>query len=677
MSEGLTSKDPKMEKLILLCSSPPQERNVDEILRIVQEEAPNLLNGLAMSNNRNIARHLEIKCYANDEVVFLQNAYPDAYYTVLRGAVSIYAIMKGVKHSAEDLAINNRLQYGKFLVQLRNGAGFGELSFNGDLNHTPRNAGVVSDGYASQSIIESLAADEKKEKGCILLLIPERTYMSEMYALHASKNQTKHKIKFLKMCFLFNTWSMDELVRMAYAMKRKEIVKNGALVKQGDKAEYVFLVIKGKVKLSINSEATLKNASGEKIGTANKMVEIAELSEGDIVGLVEAFDGKKTMERSIHAIGAGVEVFCCNMQNFELMLRQVPKTYKLVEKIVLRRKHWETLRTEYANNFPMMKCTLPDNAVEMSKYKLSRESTMSEGELRILTEKKNSLFQNLREARSNYRTAVTKVKVKNYPKAIEAFEVSKSRCEKALAIAENIQQLELVHQAEDILAEVNEQLILYSTYEGGVPPTGGVEKQTSGSRLNSRRGSATLVAMRIRTLSVDSNAGMDGSPQRRASVGDKTGPHSKPPDPAAAAEELPLSPDTQHSISQSRSHRRRSIAELAAKAGLEKEFSQMEEKRAGEIVTSPGGSPMKSPGGTVLRTPGRPSLKIEKEDSFYHLLKKPSPPSKGRKNSTSGRRDSNNSVRRKRSISDGEEKRKSSLIGRIGSGIGSVLKKVK
>ena len=80
-----------------------------------------------MSNNRNIARHLKIKCYANDEVVFLQNAYPDAYYTVLRGAVSIYAIMKGVKHSAEDLAINNRLQYGKFLVQLRNGAGFGEL----------------------------------------------------------------------------------------------------------------------------------------------------------------------------------------------------------------------------------------------------------------------------------------------------------------------------------------------------------------------------------------------------------------------------------------------------------------------------------------------------------------------------------------------------------------------
>ena len=40
-------KDPKMDRLINLCSYPSQERNVEDILRIVQEEAPNLLNGLA------------------------------------------------------------------------------------------------------------------------------------------------------------------------------------------------------------------------------------------------------------------------------------------------------------------------------------------------------------------------------------------------------------------------------------------------------------------------------------------------------------------------------------------------------------------------------------------------------------------------------------------------------
>jgi len=66
---------------------------------------------------------LEIRTYVNDEVVFLQNAPPDAYYTVLRGAVSIYALVKDVTHSAQDMVVNKRLQYGKFLVQLRNGAG--------------------------------------------------------------------------------------------------------------------------------------------------------------------------------------------------------------------------------------------------------------------------------------------------------------------------------------------------------------------------------------------------------------------------------------------------------------------------------------------------------------------------------------------------------------------------
>ncbi|GMH49394.1 hypothetical protein TrRE_jg6140 [Triparma retinervis] len=539
---------------------------------------------------------MEIKCYANDEVVFLQNAVPDAYYTVLRGAVSIYAIMKDAKHSAEELSANNRLQYGKFLVQLRSGAGFGELSFNGDLNHTPRNAGVVSDGSASQSMNDDLAENlENKQKGCILLLIPEQSYMSQMYALHASKNQTKDKIKFLKMCFLFNNWSMDELVRMAYAMKKREVGKNQPLVKQGDKAEYVFLVIKGKVKLSINSETDLTSSSGEKIGTTNKIVDVAELCEGDIAGLVEAFDGKKKMERSIHAMGSGVEVFCCNMPNFELMLKQVPKTYKLIEKIVLRRKNWEKLRTEYARNFPMMKCTLPENAIEMSKYRLSRESTMSENDLKVLTEKKNSLFQFLREARSNYRTAVTKVKVKNYPAAIGFFETSKGQCERALALAESIQMIELVHQAEDVLAEINDQLILYNNGGGAGPPAGGVMKQLSsgsapqGQRMSGRRGSATMVAMRIRTLSVDSGSGGgSGDEEAEAKL-------------AEAQSVLPLSPNTVQSISQSRSHRRRSIAELAAKAGLGKEFSKMEEKRVGEVVTSPGGSPMKSPGGTVVR----------------------------------------------------------------------------
>ena len=95
------------------------------------------------------------------------------------------------------------------------------------------------------------------------------------------------------------------------------------------------------VKLSINSSTNLQNASGEKIGTTNKIVEVAELIDGDIAGLVECLGSKRKMERSISTVGGGVEVFVVNMVNFEIMLKQVPKTFKLVEKVVQKRKQWE------------------------------------------------------------------------------------------------------------------------------------------------------------------------------------------------------------------------------------------------------------------------------------------------------------------------------------------------
>ena len=88
-------------------------------------------------------RQLLSRLYKKNEVVFLQNAYPDAYYTVLRGAVSIYGLSSSAVVTEEEKMNDNRLQYGKFLVQLTSGVGFGELSFNGDGNHTPRNAGEI------------------------------------------------------------------------------------------------------------------------------------------------------------------------------------------------------------------------------------------------------------------------------------------------------------------------------------------------------------------------------------------------------------------------------------------------------------------------------------------------------------------------------------------------------
>jgi len=70
---------------------------------------------------------------------------------------------------------------------------------------------------------------------------------------------------------------------------------------------------------------------------------------------------------------------------------------------------------------------------------------------------------------------------------------------------------------------------------------------------------------------------------------------------------MPLSPDTLESINMQRSRRRSSIAELAEKAGLKKEWGEMDKKREADTVT------MKSPGGAVKNL-RRGSLATKKKE---------------------------------------------------------------
>ena len=73
-----------------------------------------------------------------------------------------------------------------------------------------------------------------------------------------------------------------------------------------------------------------------------------------------------------------------------------------------------------------------------------------------LKEKKNILFQSLREARSAYRAAITKVKGKDYATAVKELERAGANCAKAQALAESIKDDELKSQATDIMEEVRE-----------------------------------------------------------------------------------------------------------------------------------------------------------------------------------------------------------------------------
>ncbi|KAL3793852.1 hypothetical protein ACHAWO_012721 [Cyclotella atomus] len=85
--------DSSSQRLLELTSRSPHERSseaIDELLSILQRKVPKLLDGLADSNKVQIGKQCKLKMYRKNDVVFLQGDEPDAYYTVIRGAVSIY-----------------------------------------------------------------------------------------------------------------------------------------------------------------------------------------------------------------------------------------------------------------------------------------------------------------------------------------------------------------------------------------------------------------------------------------------------------------------------------------------------------------------------------------------------------------------------------------------------------
>ena len=315
--------DSGSQRLIDL-TNPSVERTseaVEEILSILQRKAPKLLDCLADSNKVNLAKQCHLKMYSRNDVVFLQGDEPDAYYVVIRGAVSIYALDTNAVKSQDckDLAANEKGRncYGVFLLQLLSGECFGELSFNENGVHSCRNASVVSDGCHGQARItnsSSVIPGREASDLCILLLVDAAVYMSEMFSRHSSKHQTKNKISLLKESSLFKHWSITQLVKMAYAMKKKQYGKGNEIIRQGERMEYVWMIKEGAVRIShiVNTNKGGKHSTRKNIpmlvdetatSESRLVVDIADLGRNDCIGLVESVDENvKKSQREVVAL---------------------------------------------------------------------------------------------------------------------------------------------------------------------------------------------------------------------------------------------------------------------------------------------------------------------------------------------------------------------------------------
>ena len=112
---------------------------------------------------------------------------------------------------------------------------------------------------------------------------------------------------------------MDQLVKMAYAMKKKEFSKGSVVARQGERADVVWFIEKGKLavvqhmvsktnkkqdfRMKDDADNTKEELSQPvNMSKAKVTVDIAELGAHDIFGIVEALGNEKKMKRQAYAL---------------------------------------------------------------------------------------------------------------------------------------------------------------------------------------------------------------------------------------------------------------------------------------------------------------------------------------------------------------------------------------
>ena len=138
----------------------------------------------------------------------------------------------------------------------------------------------------------------------------------------AAKHLTKEKLDLLRSSFLFQYWTIDQLIKLAYATKKKTYTEGTVIAtSEGEHIEFLCIIQRGRVMVRSavkGGSATSSNKSSTGTGSTNyehkrpldiargsnnnipsetpQNVDIAILGDGDVIGLVEAHRAKRCEE---------------------------------------------------------------------------------------------------------------------------------------------------------------------------------------------------------------------------------------------------------------------------------------------------------------------------------------------------------------------------------------------
>lgn len=310
--------------------------HVNACRQILVMVAPKMVSSLTLEEIGDVLRDGELRIYDVDETVFAEDDPPDGYYVCLFGVVSVYKLGGGV---------NWWKSHGRKLVDLRAGAGFGEVAFS---KHCPnRNASVVAVGDEDLFNVAQECAPELSHTVCFV------TSPRAFETVYAERNKLfDTKIALLRRSPLYRHWRVEDLYKLASVMKRR-IVPKGAVAKRSTTEEVVFIQ-SGALKVF----RTRETGAGE--------IEVALLGPDDAFGLVEMLGQAGTGRRAVAAQTSelfAAPVYICR----DLSLANA-KTKRELDKIVASRVRWEGVCEEA---YKQEKVTITPSMMTNAEYQVN------------------------------------------------------------------------------------------------------------------------------------------------------------------------------------------------------------------------------------------------------------------------------------------------------------------
>ena len=263
MSENENKNFKKIEKILLKPSKSRTEQNLLKLkLYFSNYKYFKNLQKIGKEKLDLLYKNLKIKKVKNN-FIFLYGQKPDKFYFLLKGTLQIL-----VPKDLNSLILNKRKNYNQISI-LTQGKPFGEMAL---LAQKERGASVFS------------------EENSIILFLSDKIYIKCIK--NKDRGKIEKKIKNLKefLCFDLDKISV---MKISYYFRKKTLLKNFFVFREGFKNDKLYLVLKGEIKLMKKIQVPFYN--GFKVLNRKQVLdkEVFTIGRNKFLGLYEFYKGFK------------------------------------------------------------------------------------------------------------------------------------------------------------------------------------------------------------------------------------------------------------------------------------------------------------------------------------------------------------------------------------------------